>query len=311
MSQGYKRTIVLRPEATYGTYNGAGSDILVRVDQGGSFNMLPMPARHVIRTADATNRPILEVSSRSVLTGTLDFYLFADGVTPNDYATRILNLVTDISSGDLPSFSIDEQDGVRLRRTVGWKVQSGRISCSAENQEGALRISLNCVGQRVISPDPSYTAPALTAYPTKLYRFIDSKGLFIFRTTGSTVRTKYRSFEVNFSNDLVGAFDEDQFVSDVTWCGREITGSTQVRFLAKTDRDAFEARTDHVASIAFLALGGAQKNQLALDFRSRVKITDLPQERALNGLNYETIQFQPFVEASSGSDFAFTSTNPA
>lgn len=310
MPAGHDRWLVLREEATYGVYDTEGTDILIRIDDP-QFALDPTPAVHVIRTADARNEPILELSGRKLISGDLACFAYADGTAPDDWIGTILRWAQDISSGDLPSFSATEWDGVRLRRTLGCKFGMLGLACAAETMEGGLRVKARIVGHRTDADPTGLTAPDVSAYPRRIYRHIESKGGLVFRTAGSSVRTKYRSFELSIENDISVNFDEDVFATDILYEGRQITGSFSVRFESKDDRDNFESRADHVCSIRFDKTSTTPKHRLELDFQGRTKIEGLDRDRPLGGRQYEMVRFRAYLDEATGTSLAVTTSNPA
>jgi hypothetical protein len=302
--------MAFREEATYGVYDVAGTDVLARIDDP-AFALDPVPAYYVIRTADSGNEPVLELSGRKVIAGDFNTFLFADGSAPDDWAGSILKWATDISSGDLPSFSVTEWDGVRFRRSLGCKIGSLNLSCAAETQEGGLRCRMQILGMKPDTDPVGLTAPAASAYPKLIYRHVESKGGLIFRATGSSVRAKYRSFSLDIKNMVSANFDEDSYATDITYEGRDISGSFSVRFESKTDRDSFEGRSTHTASILFSKLTTTPKHTLSLDLQTQCRITGLDRERPLDKRQYEMVKFMAYLDPTSGKTIGFTTANPA
>jgi hypothetical protein len=94
-------------------------------------------------------------------------------------------------------------------------------------------------------------------------------------------------------------------VSDVTYNGRRITASLQVRFVAKTDRDNFESQAVHAFTVLYTKVAPA--HTLSLDFKDLVYIAGLDKDLPLNTNAYETISLEGFV-GSTGADFSFATT---
>jgi hypothetical protein len=307
---GSKRTIELRREDTYGVFKttaGVGDICLPRILGDDSWRGDVTPESQIFRSADAGNRPIFEVSSFSGLTATLNTVMFSDllpGATapPNDFASWILAMATDISGGDLRSFSVTEFDGVRYQRSVGWKVRVLSGTTAADQQGGVMTLRADCMGQRRISPDPTgLVAPAYADYPILPYRHIDSAGQVIFRTSGSSVRGEYRRLMFTITNDLEGTRDELAWISGLYYNGRSVTGSCEVHFQSKADRDAYEARNDHIVSFGFTR--GART--LSLDFKGRNKLMTVDRGFPLGRQIYETLNFQSLLDPSATTDFGF------
>jgi hypothetical protein len=297
--------LALYPEATYGVWNGAATPLWIPLTEGNSFRMDPVPQRAVFRSADARNRPSFEVSSRKILAGSLTTKLYSDGTSPNTFADTLLTWATTITSDDIPSFSAQFYDSRRARRLLGIKIRRCTGTEAAETEEGVVRLTFDLVGQKPDTVDPTFTEPARTVFPKNPYKHIETKGGLILATAGSTPRTKYKSLTWAIENDVVAEFDEDQYVSDVTYNGRRITASLQVRFVAKTDRDNFESQAVHAFTVLYTK--AAPAHTLSLDFKDLVYIAGLDKDLPLNTNAYETISLEGFV-GSTGADFSFATT---
>jgi hypothetical protein len=310
MPGGKDRYIECRREATYNVYNAAATpaDIVYPLIIGDDAYMAdPVSQVATVRSADSGNRPIFEIRSRKVVDWSIRTMGFADGTPPDDFMAWWLAMSTDISTGQLPSFTITEFDGVRNSRVFGCVVGTHEGTLAAETQEGALQLTLSGMASRVDRSGITFTRPASSVYPRNPYKHIESKGGVIFRTGGTAVRSIYRSLTYRIQNILARNFDEDAWASDITYEGRDVSASIVARLLTDADRDAFEAGTEYTAS--FLFTKPIPSHTLSLDFKNRNTITTLPRTFPLNARSYETLNFRPMVN-SSGVDFSYATAAP-
>src|SRR5437763_602834 len=74
----------ITPEVTWGTYNGAGTPIIVDLDQANAFTMRPAPQMWEIRSAAGFNRRRKTGSSKTTVAGALSLAVY-----PSQVATLI------------------------------------------------------------------------------------------------------------------------------------------------------------------------------------------------------------------------------
>jgi hypothetical protein len=297
--------VAFYPETTFGVWNVAATPTWIPITDGNQFKYELTPGRQVYRSADARNRPSFEVSSRKMLSGTLTTKLFSDGTSPNTFADSILDLTTTLTSDDIKSFSIQYQDSRRTRRWLGNKIRRLAATEDSTTEEGAVRLSLDLIGQKPDTVDPTFTEPARTVFPKNPYKHIETKGGLILATAGTTPRAKYKNLNWSIANDLVAEFDEDQYVSDITYNGRMISAGFAIRFTSATDRANFESQAAHAFSVVYTK--AAPAHTLSLDFKDLVYISGLDKDLPLNANAYETISLEGFV-GSTGADFSFATT---
>src|SRR5438270_380435 len=109
---GFYQWLKLTPETTYGTYNAGGTAAWIRLAGDDAFAPQKVPAKTIIRSADASNRRITNVSSR---------YAVSAGLKTPLYPSQAQFLLTAAAtlSGTPPnigSYTADFWDGQATRR---------------------------------------------------------------------------------------------------------------------------------------------------------------------------------------------------
>jgi hypothetical protein len=297
----FRQWLKLHTEAVYGTVvTPETTPIYIRLDKDNACTLLPNAMRHEFRTADAKNQPILNVSSRRSVAGSLNTLLYAE------QADTILSWATTLTSDELPSMSLTQFDSQRVRQFSGVKVKRLTLAAASETEEGVVRATLDLIAQKWTAVDPTFTEPAITVFPKLPYKFIQSKGGLIVATAGTTPRTKYKSFNFTVDNDLDSSFDEDQYISDCNYQGRVMDLAVPLRYVSTTDRTNYESQAAHAASIVFTQASPA--HVLTLDWKGNTYISALDRDIPLGRNAYETLHLRPMVDSTVGSMFSYTAT---
>lgn len=220
-------------ESSYGVFSGAGATAFPRSYGGNSFTMRPVPARQVIRTADAGNRRIQVVANFTAFAGTLKTLLYPT------QAAYWMTAATTLTSNDLHSYSIQYWDSIRPQRYLGAKVKAMRIGSVANTDY--LTLELDWIAQSLDASFVSFTQPAQSSYPPELpYCHTNSKGNILL---GGSAYTLYKDFNVTVNNVLQGTRDEATTISALYYCGRDFDFTTTQEYTDTTHRVAYEAQT--------------------------------------------------------------------
>lgn len=297
MGWGAQQWLRVTRELTYGVRNAApsSSDVIwVRLAQANPFTMRRVPQRQVIRSADASNRRRQVVAARTVLAGQLSTLLYPS------QDTFWMRAASTLTSNDLASYTLDYYDGVRTLGYLGAKVQTFGITSAAE--QDYVPVSVSWIAQQV---DPTMTVlgqPADGDFPLEVpYEHYETAGQC---SVGGSTLTRYSSATVTFSNVLVGTWDEEQHITDLYYCGRDVDLTFRAQYLSDTFRSAFEAQSPLAATVKWSRGGGA--NSITVNCQSRNYIGSITDEIPLDGPSYQAVSFQTFYDPSSGSDVTVT-----
>ncbi len=283
-------------ESTYGQFNSGGSIAYPRLAGGNAFTMRKVPQRQVIRTADAGNRPIQVVSARKVYAGTLNMLLYPS------QASYWITALTGLSSNALPSYSIQYWDSVQAWRFLGCIAQSGKITSSATADN--VMLSINWIAQQRDATFTSFSQPAISNYPTEVpYEHVESASNF---TLSSVAITKYKTLEVNIANVLVGTWDEQQYITSLLYCGRDLTFSFGPQYLATAYRTEFENQTALTFSANWTRT--SPSHSLTINCETNSYMSTIDDDLPLDGPGYQSIGVQVMYDPNNSTDFTATAT---
>jgi hypothetical protein len=281
-------------ESVYGSFNSGGSIAYPRLVGGNAFTMRKGPQRQVIRSADAGNRRVQVVSARKVYAGTLNMALYPS------QAAYWLTALTGLAGNALPSYSIQYWDSVQAWRFVGCIAQSGKITSSATADE--VMLSINWIAQQRDNTFTTFAQPAASNYPTEVpYEHYESASNF---TLGGSAITKYKTLEVNINNILQGTWDEQQYITSLLYCGRDLDLSFGPQYLATTYRTDFESQTALTFSVNWTRSSPA--HSLTLNCETNSYMSTIDDDLPLDGPGYQTIGVQVFYDPTNSTDFVAT-----
>ncbi len=284
-------------EATYGVFNPSETINVLwfRLVGDTAFDTIPEVQRKELMSADGGNRPVQNISSRVTIPGKLRTPLYPT------QTSKILAMATDISSGDLASWTFDYFDSFEIVRLLGGKVGGLDLSCSAESDEGIVMLDMDLVFQKPGSLG-SFSAPSNTLFPTENpYVHKESKGGL---TVGGSVRTLYNQFKMSVKNILANSFEEDTYIANSTYCGRTIDFSTSFQYVAATDRTNYEGQAAQTCSILFTKASPA--STLTLDWKTQARYTSRKRSTPLGNVARQDIGLRTFLDGTA--DFSFATT---
>lgn len=280
-------------EATYGTYNGSadGGDVAwFRLVGGNAFTMRAVPQRKVIRSADGGNRRRQQVAARKVVSGRQSTVFYPS------QAKYLLDAALKLTANDLPSYTLDYFDSVQVHRFTGCKVGALAIDGSAEADH--LTAGIDWVGQK--RDTATLVQPLDTVFPTEVpYEHVESKGLL---SIGGVV-SKYSQLKVNVANTLAPTWDEDQWITDLYYGGRDVNLSTRIQYSAATTRTAFESQSALAVSAAWARASGLTTT---IDLKGLVYVGGVDDDLPLDGATYQTVNLESFYHQGSSTDCSYT-----
>lgn len=294
MAWGAQQWVRITKEATFGTFDGSAISANInwyRLTGNNPFTIRAVPQRKEIRSADGGNRRHQVVANRKVVSGNLmtEFY-------PTQ-AAKLMEGAMTLTSNDLPSYTIDYWDSVAEHRFLGCKVASMSAQGTATGDFLPMTVGWLCSKQ---DTPVSLSQPAESVFPTDLpYQHYESMGHL---SIGGTV-TKYSTLGFDLKNVLDGTWDEDQWVTNILYCGRDLDLTVKLQYVSTTLRAALEAQTALTITAAWVRSGGLTTT---LDLKTKSYVATVSDELPLNAAGYQTIKIEAFYDPAAGTDFAFT-----
>jgi hypothetical protein len=283
-------------ETVYGTFNGAGAMLAPRLYQGNSFSVRNAPARQVLRSADAGNRPIQVVANRHVYEGVLSTLLYP---TQAAYWATALTL----ASNDLPSYSVTYWDSTQAWKLLGGKIRSWALTANA--QQDYVSLAINWVFQARDPAFTTYAQPAQSIYPVENpYQFVETAGNV---TLAASAISKYKNLNVTIANVLDGTWDEQPVISALYYCGRDATFSFGPQYLATAYRTDFEAQTPLAFVLEFIR-GPSSAHTLTFQCEASSYISNIADDLPLDGAGYQGLDVQVFFDKTAATDFTMVAT---
>jgi hypothetical protein len=317
-----KRFIRITQEAAFGTFNGAGTAINVRLSSPNAFLPMTDPEFWEVMDGSGLGVPVLQGSQTTALAATLTTELcYSQAQFLLGWAVQRINAgqttpwVTSELPNDLASCSIDlawsqfDTATLKRKRFLGNKVASLRMSGSRDSPK--VMATMAIVGSTPqgnsfdSSSDPTsgaFPEPALTAYPTDVCLFQHMRGNV---SVGGSSRTNFESWELTVQNSMNAYFDESRFANAIRLGGRRITASSRFRVKsAVDDRTTYENATVQAAQLAWT--NGTHTITMNLNSQNLIRPfkEDLPLDREV----YANIGLQNLLDQSAGADITFTYT---
>lgn len=285
-------------ESTYGTYDSGAdpADIAwFRLAGANAFGMRVAPQRRTIRSADGGNRRRQQVAARKVVTGRLNTLFYPS------QAEFVLNAALGLAANDLPSYTLDYFDSVQVHRFLGAKVGSLALAGSADADN--LTAGIDWTAQK--RDTTTLAQPMDTVFPTEVpYEHVESKGLLSI----GGVTTKYSQLNVTITNVLAPTWDEDVWITNLYYAGRNVDLTTRLQYVAATMRTAFEAQTSFAVSAAWLRAAGLKTT---LDLKGLNFPAGLDDDLPLDGATYQTLRLESYYDQSATTDCSYAVVDTA
>jgi len=282
--------IELFKETSYGVFTGAGATAFPRLYGGNSFTARIVPARQIIRTADAGNRRIQVLANRLVIVGTLKTLLYPT------QAAYWITAATTLTSNQLGSYSIEYYDSTRVQRYLGGMVHSLRIMSSA--QQDYVSMEIDWILQSLDATFTVFAQPAQSSYPTENpYQHVNTAGNI---TLGGTPVTKYKDFNVTINNVLQPTWDETTTISACYYSGRDLNFTMTPQYTAATFRQNYEAQTP-LTWVAGWA--NAVPKSVTITGEASGYIGGINDDLPLDGPGYQGLQNEIFFDKTAATDF--------
>lgn len=291
MGWGAQSWLKMTSESTYGTYNAGGTVTWFRLPGNNAFTPRSTPQRQIIKSADSGNRRRQQVANRKVITGNLQTLFYPT------QAAAVLGAALTLTSNDLASYTLDFWDSVQVHRFLGCKVSALTINGSAQQDYCTLQLAWQAQ-QRATT---TLAAPTDANLPSDLpYQHYESKGLF--KLAGSAL-TKYSDLSFTVNNNLKGTWDEDQWITNLYYCGRDCNLSYNPQYVSSTMRTAFEAQT----ALTFIAAWARPSGlTTTLTLQTAGYAANLGDDLPLDGPSYQRTDIEVFYDTTNSTDITFT-----
>lgn len=288
-------------EVSYGVRNPspAPEDILwFRLIGDNSFTMRAAPQRQIIRSADAGNRRRQVVAARKAFTGTMSTACYPS------QASFLFGLATLLTGNDLASVTLDYFDSTRIQSYLGAKLQTIALTSSAT--QDYLTMQLGWIASRNDATFTVFPQPADSVFPREVpYEHVESAGNV---TVGGATLTKYSACNFTLTNVLGPTWDEQPYITNLYYCGRDAGFSMVPQYLSATFRTEFEAQSPLVCSLNWTRSSPA--SSLTINLQSTDYIGSIADNIPLGGPAYQTIGVESFFDPSTTTDMTINVVSP-
>lgn len=288
-------------EVDYGVRNPSPnpSDILYfRLIGDNSFTMRAAPQRQIIRSADAGNRKRQVVAARKAFTGSMSTACYPS------QAEFLFGLATLLTGSDLSSVTLDYFDSTRIQSYLGAKLQTIGLTSSAT--QDYLTMNMGWIAQRNDATFTVFPQPADSVFPTEVpYEHVESAGLV---TVGGATLTKYSACNFSLSNVLGPTWDELPYISNLYYCGRDVTFTITPQYVSDTFRTEFEAQSPLTCILEWAR--SSPVSSITMNCETANYIGSISDSIPLGGPAYQTIGVEAFLDPSNSTDMAITVVSP-
>ncbi len=281
-------------EETFGVYDttpAAGDVAWFRLIGGNAFSMRPVPQQVIIRSADGGNRRRQIVAARKVVAGNLSTAFYPT------QASFLLNAALTLTSNDLASYTLDFWDTVQVYRNLGCKVGSLGITSTA--MQDYLAVNVGWVAQK--KDTTTLAQPADTVFPAEVpYEHVESKGHLSIE---AATQVKYSSLSLSVKNVLGPTWDEDEWITNLYYCGRDVDFSYKIQYTSTTMRDSFLITNPLTITAAWARAGGLTTT---IDMKTNSYISGLTDDLPLDNAAYQSMTLASFFDPAASADVSFT-----
>lgn len=290
--------------ANYATFNASpttGQVLYPTIYGGDAFTAREVPARQVIRTADAGNRRKMAVANFKAVAGRFNTLIHPDQAA---YWIAAATALANDANGHpcLPSYSFLYWDSIQAWKLLGGVCRSATFTWSADQDYGTL--SMDWIFQRRDATFTTFAQPAESNYSNLVpYAHVESAGAI---TLGGSAITKYRSCNITINNVLAATRDELPYISAIYYSGRDLDWQIGPQYLATVLRGDFVNQTALTMSFGWARTSPA--HALTFDVKTNNYISNVDDNLPLDGPGYQNISGQCFFDASNTTDFTVTAT---
>lgn len=296
MSISIREAVRITPESVLGTFDDEGTPIHVALTAGNAFPNRPVPRPYSLRDAGTSNR--------RVQTGFGSVGVGLKLRTPLWYAQSAILPFFCTPTGtpwELPSFTVDHY---QMLETGGTCIYERYLGCRGETLALAGdNTPQGCVVMADMTfPFLTYsTAITVTDFPEPVFADYPWPGSIVLMQHGgghlslAGARTGWNKFSISYKNILATVYDESTYPQVISWRGRDVDFSLNLRHKVRADRDAFLAMTAQAATLAFT--DGV--TNLAFDFKSKNFLSGVADDTALGDVHRQGLDYNCYVTAAS------------
>lgn len=292
-----REAVRITPEAVVGTFDTLGVPIHIALTAGNDFTGRPTPRPYQLRDAGTSNRRV-QTGFGSVGT---DLKL----KTPLWYSQAALLPLFCTPAGtpwELPTFTLDH-----------YQMLEGGSTCIYERYTGCTGETLQLAGDNspqgsIVTADLTFaflaysTAITVTDFPEPVladYPWPGSVALLQHGgghlSLGGSPRTGWNKFNISYKNILAKVYDESMYPQVITWRGRDVDFSFNLRHKVRDDRDKYLAMTANAATFSFTD----GTTNVAWDFKGQNFLTGVADETPLGDVHRQGLDYACYVTAAS------------
>jgi len=292
----------ITPEVTPGTFNGAGTAVLIDLTENNSYTVHPEPVQGVIRSAGAYNRRFSTFSKKYALKGNLN-------VLPHgSQIAALANWSIATATNTLTSYTVDhvilnEAGTLTFSRDLGMYVQQATFA--AQESDQWLKLQLQLVGMsRAVITASSFAAPTFASFPNDPIFTLEDLSTASGIELVAVQRVDVESMSLMVKNILDVRFFIAASAQKIKYCGRDVTLQAKLSLLSAATRADYEATTAIVANLEF----ENGTNTIAFNMESTNFYSSVVDELDNSKVFMQDITLEAHVDATAGNDLTVTCT---
>jgi hypothetical protein len=299
MSISIREAVRITPEVTPGVFDATATTTVrhIALTAGNVFTGRPTPRPFVLRDAGSSNRRV-QTGFGSVGT---DLRLR----TPLWYSQVSLLPFWCTPTGtpwELPTFTLDHYMLLEGSTTA---IYSRYLGCTGEtlaltgdnSPQGSVVMAdmtfafLAYDGTITVTdfPEPTFS---VYPWPTSIALMQHGAGNL---SLGGSSRTGWNKFSISYKNVLAKVYDESTYPQVISWRGRDVDFSFNLRHKTNADRVKFLAMTANAATFSFTD----STTTVAFDFKSQNFLTGVADDTPLNDVHRQGLDYAAYVTAAS------------
>lgn len=297
MSISIREAVRITPESVVGTFDTLADPIHIALTSGNDFPNRPVPRPFQLRDAGSSNRRV-QTGFGSVGT---DLKLR----TPLWYSQiQLLPLFTTPAGTpwELPTFTLDHYQLLEGSTTAIYERYLGctgeTLTLAGDNSaQGSVVIAdmtFAFLSYSTAITITDFPEPVLTDYPWPTSVALMQHGAGALSLGGSS-RTGWNKFSISYKNILAKVYDESMYPQVISWRGRDVDFSFNLRHKIRADRDKFLAMTANVATFSFT--DGV--TTAAFDFKSQNFLSGVADDTPLGDVHRQGLDYNCYVTAAS------------
>ncbi len=289
------------PEAVPGTFDAAGTAIILDIDNANSYTVRKTPIRQTLRTAGSFNRRVATFSKKYSLTGNLTWNV--RGTQAALLAAWCVPTANVLKSYTIDHVSVLEDSGLThiYTRDQGMYVQQAQFSAGESDQW--FKATLGLVGMSVATITAgAFAEPAVTDYPTDDFLTFESGAAGL--TLHAATRVDMDSFQITLKNILDVKYFVAATPQKIKWCGSDVDWTAKLSYLASVPRADFEAVTGVTGAITF----DNGTHTLVMAMHTKNFYASITDNLDMSKVFLQDINMECFLDTAAATDFTLTAT---